>query len=83
MAISPGDNETVAISDMTYNEIMDMGTLVKEGFLMKNPSRCIRPHLSSAVTAQLTHRLGSSNAGKATSSSASRSSASSSCTRTG
>ena len=48
MAISSGDNETIAISDMTYNEIMDMGTLVKEGFLMKNPSRWMHPP-SSAV----------------------------------
>lgn len=39
MAVTPSDTETVAISDMTYNEIMDMGTLVKEGYLMKNPSR--------------------------------------------
>lgn len=33
------DTETVAISDMTYATVMEIGTLVKEGMLMKRPSR--------------------------------------------
>eukprot|EP00321_Phaeocystis_globosa_P016807 CAMPEP_0118815554 /NCGR_PEP_ID=MMETSP1162-20130426/4269_1 /TAXON_ID=33656 /ORGANISM="Phaeocystis Sp, Strain CCMP2710" /LENGTH=169 /DNA_ID=CAMNT_0006745533 /DNA_START=15 /DNA_END=524 /DNA_ORIENTATION=+ len=33
------DTETVAISDMTYATVMETGTLVKEGMLMKRPSR--------------------------------------------
>jgi len=33
------DTETIAISDMTYAMVMETGTLVKEGMLMKRPSR--------------------------------------------
>ena len=36
---SNDDTETVAISDMTYAMVLETGTLVKEGFLMKRPSR--------------------------------------------
>ena len=35
--------ETVAMSDMTYAEVMETGTLVKQGFLMKRPSRHAPP----------------------------------------
>ena len=42
---SNDDTETVAISDMTYAMVLETGTLVKEGFLMKRPSRYV-PHVT-------------------------------------
>lgn len=39
MASKEDDTETVAVSEMTYAEVLETGTLVKEGFLMKRPSR--------------------------------------------
>lgn len=33
------DTETVAISDMTYSMVMDTAPVVKEGMMLKRPSR--------------------------------------------
>ena len=43
------DTETIAISDMTYAMVMETGTLVKEGMLMKRPSRRA-PHARAAAS---------------------------------